>query len=121
MSYCNKHASPLVGAGERCPACWMIEDIIRQRGRIKELEAEREWTSVEDGLPEEGVPVLVVSAHWPDSVYAALRIDEGDGWLWAQMGAYGGNLNDVSDYEADDDYRYSHWRPLPAPPAGEQA
>ena len=73
------------------------------------------WIPTDERLPDYDVPVLVVSKIWPDQITSAMRIDEGDGWLWAQV-TWHGALSDVNSYEADDDYQYSHWMPLPPPP-----
>jgi hypothetical protein len=83
--------------------------------RIKELESRTRWIPVSERLPEMELPVLVVSKVWPDRIYVAMRGDTGDGWLWYQ-GQSWGCLNDPADFDADDDYQYSHWMPLPPPP-----
>jgi hypothetical protein len=81
-----------------------------------------EWISVEDRLPEEDVPVLVVSKSTGAQYITTAMIffeDDGEnsGWVWAQLCAtYNPNLLDKGEYEFDDDYNYTHWMPLHQPP-----
>lgn len=73
-----------------------------------------EWIACSERLPEYDTPVLVVSKHYPDSITAAVLHWEDEGWYWSQH--FTGWLDDVTNYEFDDDYEYSHWMPLPKPP-----
>lgn len=69
-------------------------------------------------LPEMNTPVLGLVGK---NLYALARVDydEDAGWLWA-IGY--GDLIDIRNYEADDDYQPSCWipMPLPLPPAPEE-
>lgn len=89
----------------------------QRRAKVAELEAR--WVAVEDGLPDFDTPVLVISGDHPDSIYAAMRIDEGDGWLWCEHTF--GPIGDPRNYEFDDDYQYTHWMPLPSPPTEDKS
>ena len=88
----------------------------------KELRAEilsrltaLEWISTSERYPEENVPVLACTKEgW---ITAAKYVYE-DGWHWEQL-SFGGYLDVPSNYEWDDDYEYTHWRYLPAPPQEE--
>ena len=84
-----------------------------------ELESQvSEWIPVKPGsMPEYDVPVLVVSAIYPDQIDSAMLVDEGDGWMWATKAWYSA-ISEPRGYEVDDDYEYSHWMPLPKPPEG---
>lgn len=73
-----------------------------------------EWISVEDRMPEENVPVLVVSSDWPQYISAALWAYE-DGWHWEEHDNTG-FLNDPENYVWDDDYKFTHWMPFPNVP-----
>ena len=75
-----------------------------------------EWISVEDRLPDNDTPVLVITAINPNRIFAAMRYEDSDGWLWGQIHGYNCCLNNPDDYEFDDDYEYTHWQPLPEPP-----
>lgn len=80
------------------------------------------WISVEDKLPPEDTPVMVVGlVHGlPLYVTTAMLTYSGDGWMWAQLvSPYNSDLHDPSNYEYDDDYQYTHWLPLPEPPKGD--
>ena len=71
-----------------------------------------EWISTSERYPEENVPVLACTKEgW---ITAAKYVYE-DGWHWEQL-SFGGYLDVPSNYEWDDDYEYTHWRYLPAPP-----
>ena len=88
----------------------------------KELRAEilsrltaLEWIATSERYPEENVPVLACTKEgW---ITAAKYVYE-DGWHWEQL-SFGGYLDVPSNYEWDDDYEYTHWRYLPAPPQEE--
>jgi len=74
-----------------------------------------EWISTSERYPEENVPVLACTKEgW---ITAAKYVYE-DGWHWEQL-SFGGYLDVPSNYEWDDDYEYTHWRYLPAPPQEE--
>lgn len=74
------------------------------------------WISAEDRLPEMEVPVLVIPADYPDHLCTAMRTDDGEFWYWAVTRSYYSNLRDGYYYEVDDDYKFTHWMPLPKPP-----
>lgn len=79
-----------------------------------------EWISVEDRLPDEGVPVWGATlGQFP--MIAALQVDA-DGWLWGEVYAhYPSDGKWACDYEVNDDYSWiTHWMPLPEPPKGEE-
>lgn len=69
------------------------------------------WIAASKALPEIDTPVLAMRIHAEPAMYPMMRVDGGDGWLWA---AYqGGPIEDPSSYEADDDYLIVEWTPLP--------
>ena len=74
-----------------------------------------EWISVEDLLPEFGVPVIAGSRLFGRGEFdwwIFERYYDGDGWLWSRL-----NSSSLSgDFECDDDYHITHWQPLPEPP-----
>lgn len=76
------------------------------------------WVRCEDRLPELGEIVWL----WEEGrgPWIGSRDDAGEGWLWGK--AYGsiwhtGEKWDA-DVEQDDDYKPSHWMPLPPMPNG---
>lgn len=107
--------------GQDCE--WAAECVRARYNLLKrervELEAAQRWIPVDERLPDEGVPVLVVGQPWPEQVRTAL-IAFDEGWHWEVMtSCYA--LTDPASYEWDDDYEFTHWMPLPPPPpeAGE--
>jgi hypothetical protein len=77
------------------------------------------WISVEDTLPDEGVPVMVFG---PDEYITCALITWEEagmmaGWCWSQLNGW--DLSDPGSYEFDDDYEYTHWQPIPPPPEAE--
>jgi hypothetical protein len=68
-----------------------------------------EWVNVKDRLPELEQPVLVLNEY--QDIWAAMRTDNEDGWLWASYDF--GPLNMPDSYLSDDDYHFTHWMPLP--------
>lgn len=65
------------------------------------------WISVDERLPEEGVPVLVQSQHWHTKgtrMDVATRVKEDD-CVWR-----------VDGCEMSHDWDVVHWRPLPSGP-----
>jgi hypothetical protein len=76
-----------------------------------------EWIACSEQLPALDTPVLVICEPYPDKICAAMRSDGGEGWMWAVTRSYYDCLNATDSYEVDDDYHFSHWMPLPAPPA----
>ena len=81
------------------------------------------WVSVEERLPEIDVVVLTCRESGFDGrpIYAfGARVDEGDGWLWGISDQRNGcdPAQDAhgNDVEVDDDYKVTHWMPLPAAP-----
>ena len=97
-------------------------DLVRKeiegyKKEIKELKAQLEWTPVaEDSMPEFDKPVLTIPTTYPDAIDAAV-LRYKNGWHWESLGM-GGDLTDLSNYEFDDDYIYSHWRYLPSTEIG---
>lgn len=93
--------------------------------RLQELEEAQRWIPVSEALPEEDVPVLAISEGAVPYLTTAMRVfvDDGPEWsgmAWAQLcETYQPDLWDKNAYEYDDDYEYTHWRPLPPAPAGE--
>jgi hypothetical protein len=82
------------------------------------------WKSVKDGLPDEGTNVLACFVSGYDkSLYVAVGSfdwhGEEGGWLWSQGNGYG--ELETFDTECDDDYRVTHWMPIPTPPAKRKA
>lgn len=79
---------------------------------------ERSWVAVADGLPKIGVPVWMRFESGL-IVIGEMGMVSDDEWLWGQ--AYGGARYvkgrwEVDDSDTDDDYRPTHWMPLPEPP-----
>ncbi len=72
--------------------------------------ADTGWISVDNRLPEIGIPVLAMVGK---NIYALARIDYDEGWLWS-IGS--SDLSNAINYEADDDYQPSCWMPLPPAP-----
>jgi hypothetical protein len=75
-----------------------------------------DWILVTDRLPDFDD---VVWLHEPGrGTWIGSRSFDGDGWLWAN--SYGqfwrGDSKWEADAETDDDYKPTHWRPLPEPP-----
>ena len=68
------------------------------------------WISVEERLPEEGVPVLVVDPGPPRSVTVARRHGE----EWVSVLAW--FINGEWDCETNAMVFVTHWQPLPEPP-----
>jgi hypothetical protein len=74
------------------------------------------WEPVGEGtMPPEGVPVLAATSE--GDIITAKRVFE-DGWHWEQLD-FAGFFNDPTNYAWSDDYEYTHWMPLPAPPTKE--
>lgn len=74
------------------------------------------WISVDERLPDFGVPVWASDG---DRIVMLERFDDSDGWLWARVyyGAYHNGGTWYYDAECDDDYSHiTHWMPLPEPP-----
>jgi len=75
------------------------------------------WSDCADRLPELG-EIVWLYAPGTEGMWVGGRADDADGWLWAN--AYGtmwwnGQRWDA-DLETDDDYKPTHWMPLPTPP-----
>lgn len=104
MTLCNSCKK----ANVSCPVYPMETD--------KCVEYEMNWIKCNERLPELDTPVMVISKHYSDRIYTAMRYYDDEGWLWGQISGYACCLNDPSDYVFDDDYEYSHWMPLPKPP-----
>ena len=72
-----------------------------------------EWIKCSDRLPDFGVPVMVAKTGNP-YIWTAMRDQDCEFWCWcANMH---GPINDTDCFEADDDYDYDFWTPLPDPP-----
>ena len=97
------------------------EDIHAFANAIRK-QAVPQWINVENRLPE----------FLPDQDYSANvmgfdgkeigiyhRYFEGDGWMWAKATDTWRGLKDCDCY-ADDDYKVTHWMPLPAAPTREE-
>jgi hypothetical protein len=69
-----------------------------------------EWVSVEDGLPEIDKTVIGFDGSHL-GIYQRVYIDH-EGWFWGIC------YNIYDDAEVDDDYKVTHWMPLPEPPKG---
>lgn len=69
-----------------------------------------EWISVQDRLPEFGVPVLAIEKISSSySMWIFERHDDDDlGVFWAR--------NESMDDSYADEYEITHWMPLPSPP-----
>lgn len=84
------------------------------------------WISVEEKLPEEGVPVLVFDENHPGWITASLMVyaedpdnSENSGLVWTALDMHAVNLADKENYVWDDDYVYTHWMPLPEAPSSQ--
>ena len=90
---------------DRCPHCGKPapQEPAKQESNV--------FIDVNFMLPEMNTPVLGLVGK---NLYALARVDYDDdaGWLWA-VGS--GDLSDIRNYEADDDYQPSCWIPLPLP------
>ncbi len=72
-----------------------------------------DWTPVAEGsMPEFDKPVMAIPKGRPDKIDAAILRYE-DGWHWESHNGMG-YLTDLSSYEFDDDYEYTHWRYFPS-------
>ena len=80
------------------------------------------WISVKHRLPpfEKAVIVCTPSGYDGAPVYSwGARVDGGEGWLWAVGGRWGVRTDKDASWnniEADDDYKVTHWMPMPRPP-----
>lgn len=94
-----------------------IQDVLSPHGSGGRP-ALRGWIPVSERLPEFDVPVWLALAD--GSIFQGGRIDDSDGWLWAN--GYGSayfsreGLWKFTELDADDDYQPTHWMPLPEPP-----
>lgn len=74
------------------------------------------WVSVDDALPELGIPVWLKTGH---SVFIGGRVDHPDGWLWGRC-YYEPWINKDGEWEGDiecyDNHMVTAWHPLPVPP-----
>ncbi|WEE38370.1 MULTISPECIES: DUF551 domain-containing protein [unclassified Acinetobacter] len=73
------------------------------------------WISVNEQLPELGVPVMAGSKSFGLGEFDWWffeRFADGDVWLWSRLNS--SSLR--GDFECDDDYHITHWMPLPEPP-----
>lgn len=78
------------------------------------------WISVKDKLPDLDQIVIIrfPSGYDGSHIYAwGGRTDDGDGWCWGRVDAYGGMISLKGEIiDIDDDYPVTHWQPLPEPP-----
>lgn len=88
---------------------FMGEPVLRKAQPVKQ--ESNVFIDVNFMLPEMNTPVLGLVGK---NLYALARVDydEDAGWLWA---VGGGDLSDIRNYEADDDYQPSCWIPMPLP------
>jgi len=76
------------------------------------------WILCVDRMPDLDEIVFLFAP--PDWIIVGNRSDDGEGWLWGRC--YGHFWWDANasrwdgDCEQDDDYKPTHWRPLPYPP-----
>lgn len=84
----------------------------------KAAHGESKWISVDEKLPDLGIPVWLFEEG---RIYMGGRCDDSEGWLWGQ--AYDEPYIDngvwKSELYVDDEYKPTHWQPLPQPPAVE--
>src|SRR3990167_7914347 len=109
----------------RCVRIEFAEQLERELAAAQSALAEKErWIPVSERLPglEQVVLVHFASGYDGSPVYAwGARCDDSEGWLWgissSRSGIHPKENADFNDIEADDDYKVTHWMPLPAPPA----
>lgn len=85
-------------------------------GPVDSLGMKLEWISVEERLPEFAVPVWL---RENDRAYIGGREYDGDGWLWGRCYSSPYWVEKArawsADIEWDDEYKPTHWMPLPLP------
>jgi hypothetical protein len=121
--YCGEVAPTSDGNVGRCGVTLLtrqqghlIKTTVFQCTRCQE-ESDSPWIPVEKRLPELDTPVLAIAKGARRYITTTMRIDTEEGWAFAQLcDTYQPDLNDPGAYEFDDDYEYTHWMPLPAPP-----
>lgn len=79
--------------------------------RANEKQTEGEWISVEERLPDNHRPVLVVCESTTISAGALIAIGSFGGGLWSLVGADG--ILYLTKYMQ---FVVTHWMPLPEPP-----
>jgi hypothetical protein len=100
--------------------------LLTQQKRIAELEAQSQWVSVEDRLPDELVPVELQGQPYGNKgvmhTYAFLYNGQ---WFfvdisfgWSDLSKTGEQLFSNEEMDEDDSSSITHWRPTP--PAKEQ-
>ena len=91
--------------------------------KLKEPSPQNAWVSVETDLPPMGRPVWIYEPG--HGIFIGARGDLGEGeWMWGHCyGDYfysetsrGVGVWRTHTNETDDDYRPTHWMPLPEPP-----
>jgi len=73
-----------------------------------------EWIKVEDRLPPYYAPVLARVAFQTETIIAARY--EADAGSWFEQSEYEEITGDARVTHCLDDYRITHWMPLPEPP-----
>lgn len=71
------------------------------------------WNRIADKLPDLDIPVWLWGPN--DGIWIGARTDDGDGYLWGL--SYGSQYRDNDGWKSEDletdDYRPTHWMPLP--------
>ena len=104
-----------------CERYELQQQIEQQRAELERLkwrEVPERYTSENyDQFPPIDTPVLATGlASGRKYLTAAMLVDTGEGWIWAQLcSTYDPDLWDASEYAYDEDYVYTHWMPLPPP------
>jgi len=78
--------------------------------RCEELEAQQQWVSVEERLPEENEHVIASCGDYPNTPVCASILIEGR-WFDQDVVESGGEWPEL--------HLVTHWMPLPAPPEQE--
>lgn len=88
------------------------------RRDIDRLEAERQWISVEDRLPEPSTYVLVLTAPGTLSLWQNFVVAD---YIHAKQEKHGMFIKAYSGYSDDDILNVTHWMPLPDLPKAESS
>ena len=118
----NERLENLLAEGVHSCSPLCTRPLCVMRRRVEELEAQLEWVPCSERLPDEATPVLVAgkAGKYRYVTTAMVTWEEADGqagWCWNQLCEnYNPDLHDTGNYQFDDDYEYTHWMNLPAPP-----